>query len=148
MTLPYDTQRELLALMQQEIRFSRFHNWLTAEGVSASLVVMVFLAPTITLMIMVAAAVLFTPYLLWQLYQSRWYGWMVGFGIFVGVPTLVTLLLQTEGYMAMLLSLWPLFMFYTYTWALRHAVGDWLSHAYWKRRNIRGDEYKTALTDM
>jgi len=116
------------------MRLRELHRWLTYEGASAGLGGTAFVVPYgIIFLALKVAAVVFTPYLLLRLYQCGRYGWMIAFGLLVGVPAIMALANGGPGVGAFVLSILPLFMFYLYTWVLRHCVGEWLEDLQWRR---------------
>ena len=112
---------ELPIISTEEDRLSRLHRWLTYEISGLTVGGIGFFGPyALVGGLRIWAAVLFTPYMLWRLFEARRYGWMIGFVLFVGFPALIGHLLHLG------VILLPLGAFYVYTWALRHAVGKWL----------------------
>lgn len=113
----------------------RLHHWLTLEGATAlAIPAMFFLPIDIGTLLLKWAAIAFTPYMLWRLYQVRRFGWIATFIIAVAAPLALMRTPETITY-AYLLSLLPLLLFYSYTWILRQSVGVWLEEARWAGRH-------------
>lgn len=123
----------------EEVRLRQLHHWLTLEGSSIGLGFSAFFIPYgLIFMLLKWGAIIFTPYMIWQLYQSRRYSWIVGFVIFVGIPTVLMLLRQEHGISDIsgyFIYMIPLITFYAYTWILRHSVGEWIDDLRWKRQD-------------
>jgi hypothetical protein len=118
--------------LNTELHLQKLHRWLTAGGLSALLGTGAYFVPYgIIMMVLIVAAVVFTPYMLWSLYQCRRFGWIAAFGVLVLLPALLAVALSPGGVAGFLLAMLPLFNFYLFTWVLRHAVGEWLE-------NLRG----------
>lgn len=122
---------------EEQMRLQDLHRWLTLEGSSITLGSFAFIVPYgIVFLILKWGAVLFTPYLIWQLYKCKRYTWLIGFLIFVAVPGIFSIFLSQGGFSTVsgfLLGVLPLVTFYIYTWTLRYAVGEWLEEIRWIR---------------
>lgn len=104
------------------------HRWLTYEGVTALAGALVWVLPGVLGWVLAGSALLFTPYLVWQLAQAGWRGALGGFGAMVVAPTVVL------GTAFGTIGVWiGLALFYLYTWGLRHVVGEHLHEAAWMR---------------
>lgn len=123
-------------LSGDEARLRRLHHWLTLEGSSVVLGSFVFFLPFgLVYTVLKWGAILFTPYMVWTLVQCRQYGWVAGFAVVVGIPAVFGFFAETTTVGGFILSMLPLFMFYVYTWVLRHRVGEWMEELRWKRQN-------------
>lgn len=119
------------ALRRYEL--NRLHKWLTRELSSSSLGFGAFiLPPSFIGLLLVAAAVVFAPYMLQTLYRLERFEWIKGFLLFVGIPCLLCLL-PAAGYLSWTLGVLPLLTFYLYTWALRHSVSEWIEELRWQQ---------------
>ncbi len=126
---PHEVYRELnlRSPSVEESRLRELHRWLTYEGLSAMLTTLMFFDPAgIVFVLLIGAAIIFTPYMLLRLYQTGHYGWMIGFAVTVGIPSLLLLIIRPDGVAAFALSMLTLATFYLYTWLLRYTVGEWL----------------------
>lgn len=120
--------------LRTEWHLQKLHRWLTASGLSALLGTGAYVMPYgIIMMVLILAAIVFTPFMLWSLYQCGRNGWIAAFGVMVLLPALLALALSPGGVASFLLAILPLFNFYVYTWVLRHSVGDWLENLRGKR---------------
>lgn len=132
--MPYsESDRRVPSIKERRLR--ELHRWLTYEGLSAFVMILAYFPLTFGLLtvVLVGAAILFTPYMLWRLHQCGRHGWIVGFAVTVGIPLMIVLLVGAGSLAGPLLSLIPLAFFYAYTWVLRHTVGEWLVELRWTR---------------
>ncbi|MEW6196744.1 MAG: hypothetical protein AB1521_16480 [Bacteroidota bacterium] len=79
-----------------------------------------------TLILIVIAAVIFTPFMLKVLFQERKFGWIIFFVLMVGVPLATFQLMDLEPAYRFATNLIPLLLFYFYCFLLRLAVRDWI----------------------
>lgn len=122
---------------KEEWRLRELQRWLTYEGLTGVLLPLSYFIPIgALLLLLVAAALIFTPYMLLRLYQCGRYGWMIGFGVAVGPPLLLFLLVRAGGSASVLLSLVPLGAFYLYTWLLHHSVSEWIDELSWEPHDL------------
>ena len=82
--------------------------------------------------VLVALAVVFTPYMLWELYRAGWHRAIGAFAALVLGPAVASwfaggALLQYALIGGALLG------FYLYTWALFYLIGEHLSEARWRQ---------------
>jgi hypothetical protein len=80
----------------------------------------------LTLAIVIVAALLFTPYMLYVLFKEKHYGW-ISFFFFIFVLPYIILLLLFYNYI--LLTAWllaPIPLLYCYYFVLKYSVDDWL----------------------
>ena len=130
----------------EESRLQELHRWLTLEGMTIGFGTFGFFLPMgLIFMLLKWGAIAFTPYMLWRLYQSRRFGWIGAFVLFVGIPAGLMLsrsepgISNISGYFIYML---PLVTFYAYTWILRYSVGEWLEELKWKRH----ERYRNAIS--
>ena len=124
-------------------RLQQLHRWLTFGGGSMILGGTGLILPMgIVLIVMTWGAVLFTPFLLWQLYQIKKPQWIIGFLVVVGLPLLGSFFVENVSVFGLILSMMPLSMFYLYTWMLRHYVEEWIEVTRWKRHDELRQRYK------
>lgn len=90
---------------------------------------------TITLVLAVIAAIIFTFYMIFVLIEEKKYGWIIFFIFLVIVPffTIILFLSDVIFYMAYLLI--PLPLYYFYCFMLRLSVNDWIKERNWKLFN-------------
>ena len=123
-------------------RLQQLHRWLTIGGGSMMLGGSALILPMgIVMMVMLWGAVLFAPFMLWQLYQLQKRGWILGFLIVVGVPLIGSFFVDRVSVFGMILSMLPLVMFFGYTWLLRQYVSGWLEELRWKREDQLRQRY-------
>lgn len=123
---------EIHARSPDQYRLRQLHKWLTREVSSSGLVFGAFILPPRFIgLLLVIAAVVFTPYMLRTLYRLERFGWIKGFFIVVGIPFLLCFI-PAAGYLNWFLASLPLITFYLYTWALRHTAGEWLEELRWQ----------------
>ncbi|HEY6626563.1 MAG TPA: hypothetical protein VIZ21_06385 [Ignavibacteriaceae bacterium] len=90
----------------------------------------------INLYVIIAAAILFTPYMLYVLNKERKYSWIAIFFIMVVLPYPVLYLIIGDF---ILLSAWlllPIIPFYLYCFLIKFDVNDWLSEYNWEQQLI------------
>lgn len=131
----------------EERRLQELHRWLTWEGISSGLSGLAFVVPYgLVFMGLKWSAIIFTPYMLWRLYQAGRFGWITGFGVAVGLPALLVFSLRPGGVPGFVFSMFPLASFYFYTWLLRYTVGEWLETMRWERGISERSAPHTDLT--
>ena len=84
----------------------------------------------ILLVIIIGAAVLFTPFLFYVLIKEKRYGWITIYFFMVVLPYIIILLIF---YNFVLLGAWllvPVILFYFYCFLLKSSVADWLKDYY------------------
>jgi len=106
----------------------KLHYWLKWEGLTSLFAGTVFFIPwTSVFMILVIAALLFTPYLLWHLAKAHWYRAILLFGVFVILPFAFSRFVPGDASLAhFLLASTPLVCFYIFNWILRLIIGEYL----------------------
>jgi hypothetical protein len=80
---------------------------------------------SIAILLMVIAAVLFTPYMLKVLFEEKKYGWIIFFIIIVVVPVICFLIIDIHSAFQSVLRLVTLALFYFYCFCLRMAIRGW-----------------------
>lgn len=70
-------------------RLRKLYKWLNFELPGIVLFGISFFY-SIALMVLLIAALLFTPYLLYVLFREKRYGWMAAFGLCVAVPAVIS----------------------------------------------------------
>lgn len=80
----------------------------------------------LTIVIVIAAALLFTPYLLYVLFNEKRFGWILIFFLMVVLPYIIIFFVF---YNFILLTAWlllPIILLYSYYFLLKYSVDDWL----------------------
>jgi len=90
----------------------------------------------INLYIIIAAAILFTPYMLYVLIKERKYGWIVIFFSMVVLPYPVIYLIIGEYILLTAWLLLPVIPFYLYCFLIKFSVDDWLREYNWEQQLI------------
>lgn len=93
---------------------------------STSVAFVLFSFYPINLYIIIIAAILFTPYMIYVLIKERKYGWITIFFFMVVLPYLIYYLIIGDY---ILLSGWmllPIIPFYLYCFLIKFSVDDWL----------------------
>lgn len=125
--MPIDADPDRREHARREHAATRLHHWLNYGSKSAILGFGAFWLPIgpVT-MLVVVLALLFTPYLLWRLYQIRWYGWLGVFVVVVLVPLLIVRPLVDPRAMLWwyVFTVGPLLTFYLFIWVLRYVLGE------------------------
>ena len=90
----------------------------------------------INLYIIIAAAILFTPYMLYVLIKERKYGWIVIFFLMVVLPYPVIYLIIGEYILLTAWLLLPVIPFYLFCFLIKFSVDDWLREYNWEQQLI------------
>ena len=90
----------------------------------------------INLYIIIAAAILFTPYMLYVLIKERKYGWIVIFFLMVVLPYPVIYLIIGEYILLTAWLLLPVIPFYLFCFLTKFSVDDWLREYNWEQQLI------------
>ena len=90
----------------------------------------------INLYIIIAAAILFTPYMLYVLIKERKYGWIVIFFLMVVLPYPIIYLIIGEYILLTAWLLLPVIPFYLYCFLIKFSVDDWLREYNWEQQLV------------
>jgi hypothetical protein len=90
----------------------------------------------INLYIIIAAAILFTPYMLFVLIKERKYGWIVIFFLMVVLPYPVIYVIIGEYILLTAWLLLPVISFYLYCFFIKFSIDDWLREYNWEQQLI------------
>jgi len=113
--------------------FEKYHlqkldMWLSFEIGSSGLLIAHFILPFVLVFIMiVGAALIFMPIMLFTLYQLRRIGWLIFFVILVTPPILIDLIFVENNVFEWTLRGYALASFYFYCFTLKYFVRDRLS---------------------
>jgi len=116
-------------IIQDVVAIRRLRAILWFELSTVVLFIFSFLGP-FTIAIIIIAALLFTPYMLFVLIKEKRYSWITMFFIMVVLPCILILLMF---YDFVLLSAWlvvPFILFLFYCFILKYSVADWLKEYY------------------
>lgn len=108
----------------------RLYYWLSYNRFSAVLYGGLFYIPYLLVLVaLIVLAVVFAPYVIYVLYENGKRGWLVTFGIVVGIPVVLAFVPTGSGMFNTMLHFLPLLAFYFYCYVLRFSVGEWISDA-------------------
>ncbi|MFA8341370.1 MAG: hypothetical protein ACEPO8_00230 [Rhodothermaceae bacterium] len=123
-----------------EIQYlSKLNFYLSYELSTGTLALLSYLY-TITLVLAVAAAAIFTPFMLFILYREKRFGWINLFLIFIIIPLMLTFTNLIPDYLAEVLRYSILGGFYMYCVLLKLVVRDWLQERKSKIQYLRMKE--------
>jgi len=102
----------------------RLQQWLDYE-LSTLLLMLLSWFWNIALILMIIAAILFTPFMVKVLFEERRFGWIIFFFLLVLLPASCSLLFDIGSSYKFIIELIPLALFYFYCFVLRIAIKDW-----------------------
>jgi hypothetical protein len=82
------------------------------------------------LWLIVAAAILFTPYIFYVLIKERKFGWIIIFFVMIIIPLLLVHILFLDSLFHNAIIMIPLAFFYFYCYLIKYEVDRWLSEYY------------------
>jgi hypothetical protein len=82
------------------------------------------------LWLIVAAAILFTPYIFYVLIKERKFGWIIIFFVVIIIPLLFVHILFLDALFHDAIIMIPLASFYFYCYLIKYEVDRWLSEYY------------------
>lgn len=114
---------------EEENALRQLHYWLRYEGMAPLLGGSAFFIPYgIVMVVLVALAVVFTPYMLFQLWRARWLKSILAFALIVLVPVVGCRFVSADDTLVrFFLTYGPLVPFFIYTWGLRLVLGEKLA---------------------
>jgi hypothetical protein len=86
----------------------------------------------LTLFLAAAAAILFTPYMIFVLWKEKKYGWIIIFMFMVVLPLLIIILFLSDHLFYLAYLQIPLPLFYLNCFSLRFDSKEWLKEITWK----------------
>lgn len=133
------------AALADEYSLRRLNEWLQYEKYSWFLGAGIIWVPySLIITGLWVIAVLFTPFLLWNLFKAGWYKSIVLYFAIVILPFVVVQLLRVENSVVdLMLSILPLCSFYIYSWILSYLVGEYLS----ERQELRRIKYDRKIAE-
>ena len=75
-----------------------------------------------------AAAIVFTPFMLYFLYRGRKIGWMIAFSLIVFIPLIIGLFAGLPCEFGRMILIITIALFYFYCFILRYTVKDWIDN--------------------
>jgi hypothetical protein len=110
------------------------HTWILGSGIG-------WLSHSIVSMILAIATIIFTPYMLWHLFQAKWYKAIITYCSIVILPFLIHQIVQIDNsVISFLLGVLPLVTFYFYAYVISYLIGEHLN----KLQTIRRWEKKNS----
>lgn len=110
--------------IQRNYNVLRLQRWLEYE-LSTSMLFILYHFVGIALLLMTVAAILFTPFMMWVLFQEKRYGWIASFIIAVMLPVIGVFFIDSKVAWKTIAGLLPLAFFYFYCFCLRLTIRDW-----------------------
>ncbi|MEN8193470.1 MAG: hypothetical protein ABFS12_11680 [Bacteroidota bacterium] len=118
--------------LEDPIRLDRLNQFLSYE-IKSSVLILVLWIPMVFLLVvslLIFAAAVFSPYMLYILFQEKRHGWIATFILIVLIPLLFFLVFAPKLFFLVLMP------FYFYCYVLRMVVYDWI-----QERNARRNLY-------
>jgi hypothetical protein len=82
------------------------------------------------LVIIIGAAVIFTPFMIYVLIKEKHFGWVITFFIMVVLPYPLILLINYENILLTAWLLLPVIVFYLYCFLIKYSIDEWLKEYY------------------
>ncbi len=115
-----NVEEHSLSELQYWLQYEK-HTWFLGAGVF-------WLPYGLILMGLSILAVLFTPYMIWHLFNAKWYKSIAVFLTVVILPFILSQFIPFENSIFVFLSnILPLVAFYFYTWILSYLIGEHLN---------------------
>lgn len=111
---------------------------------SIVLLLLVYILFPLFVLLIVAAAILFIPYMLLALFNEKKYGWIIFFCVMVLIPLFSTLIFVNNQNIIYGLLAVSLGLFYLYCFILRFTVNDWIRERNWKKHR----EHQKLVDEM
>ena len=129
MTTSLDDDLLAHSVTEEEYSLRQLHYWLRYEGLTPLLGGFAFFVPYgLVMTVLVGLAVVFAPYMVWQLWRAKWFKTLAVFAVCVGVPLVVSRFVSADSFvLKFLLTYGPLVPFYFFTWILRLVIGEELA---------------------
>jgi hypothetical protein len=90
----------------------------------------------VNLYIIIIAATLFTPYMIYVLFKERKYGWIILFFLVIVMPYPVLYLIIGDYILLPGWMLLPIIPFYFYCFIIKFSVEDWLREYTWEQQLV------------
>ena len=108
------------------VELRRFNTILNLELSTAAAFILQSFFP-INIYVIVIAAILFTPYMLFVLLKENKYGWITFFFLLVVLPYPITFLIIGDYILLPAWLLLPIIPFYLYCFLIKYSVSQWLN---------------------
>lgn len=122
--------KRLIKNIKSVEKFSAILNYEISSGILLLLLNQVWIA-LIALSLIIIAAVLFTPYMLYIFIKERRFGWLLSFLILVIAPAIVLYFFSRHSYAFEAVMLIPFILFYFFCLLVRLAVNQWIKQYNW-----------------
>ncbi len=110
-------------------QIERLYYWLNYHRLTIFIYGATFFLPSgVVLGILIILALIVAPYTLSVLYKNGKRGWLLAFGIIVGIPAGAAFIHTGNHSFDVALHFFPLLMFYFYCYILRYSAGEWVSN--------------------
>lgn len=111
-------------------KLRRLYYWLSYHRFTGFLYGGLLIVPWVVILVaLIAAAVVFAPYMLFVLYKEGKRGWLIFFAVLVGGPVALTFIHTGSHPFDVFLDFMPLLAYYFYCYLLRFSVREWISDA-------------------
>lgn len=111
-------------------KLKRLYYWLSYQRFTGALYGGLLFVPwLLILVVLIALAVVFAPYMLFVLYKQGKRGWLIFFVFLIGVPVGMAFVSTGSEPFDAFLDFMPLLAFYFYCYLLRFSVREWISDA-------------------
>ena len=117
------------------VEVRRFRKLLYFELSTSVLFILLYLG-VIILYLVVGAAILFTPYMMYVLIKEKHYVWIVIFFFMVVLPYLIVLFINFDNILLTAWLLLPIVLFYLYCFLLKYSVDNWLREYNWEQQLV------------
>jgi len=114
--------------IDQNYNLTRLKKYLNYQ-VSSSLLFFLSFQAFILIFLASAAALIFTPFMLYVLFTEKKKGWIILFIVVVVIPIILLIILSIEVEFSRPLLFISLGLFYFYCFLLRFEVNDWVREA-------------------
>jgi hypothetical protein len=129
-----DNYREMLSLNELN-RLNKILKYKLSEGILFLLSIL----NSVFIFLLVIAAIIFTPYMLFVLFKEKRFGWITFFLILVILPMILLFLFFRHIDNFIYFFIIPLAFYYFYCFLLKMTVAEWVEEKSWKIQRISDD---------
>jgi Ca2+/Na+ antiporter len=122
-----DNYREILSLNELS-RLNKILKYKLSDGILFLLSIL----NSVFIFLLVIAAIIFAPYMLFVLFKEKRFGWITFFLLLVILPMILLLLFFRHVDNFIFLFLIPLAFYYFYYFLLKMTVAEWVEEKSWK----------------
>lgn len=131
----------------QKYSLTRLKKYLNYE-VSTSILFFLSFQVFIFIFFALAAAIIFTPFMLYVLFKEDKKGWIVLFFIIVIIPIIIFIILAILLAFSKPLLLIPMGLFYFYCFLLRYEVNTWVRELNFKNQYLEDKKQKEIELEL